>query len=341
MLQRLSSLRAFRPSAKILPMRNMSIIGDTIRNIIPIDTTSTFINASKSGIVSTVTGKAYQKIKDKDETNSNKEEGNENDKNAEKIKLNYPKFLLVGINNLISMCLFDWGIFKITQDKDKMSKKSKELYSKTKETLNSRDEVQEYIPFSNDDDVCGNYKGSFKNIKDTLLSANLKVKNYIKNLHKMPFPNEIYPSTPHMLYRSLCCQNIKLNDFKEAYSDIKNSALDKDSKFHFGLNKISTALVFELIYQLAQNNMFGKFMTSVNFLPKSPNDGIFKTLTQNIIINFKKLFLVNGIQVAIKNLGSNNGEDKEENQEVNKEENQNVNKEENKEENKPKKPDSD
>lgn len=310
MLSKISSLRMINCSVKKLPQRNISFINDTLQNVIPlVFPKKLIVEASKSGIVSTVTGKAHQKIKEKNKIKYEQNEYNENTKNPKKIKLNYPKFLLVGMNNLITMFLFDCGIFEITQNKDKILEKTKEFYSKTKKILNSRDEVQEYISFSNDDVVCGNYKGSFKNIKAALLNFGLKARSNIKNEYKMPFPDEISPSTPDMLYRNLCCQNIKLNDFEEAYNDVKKNVTNKESKLHIGLKKISVGLGLELFCQLAQKNLFGKLICSTNLLPKCLNEGIFKTLTQNIIVSFKKIFLLNSVKLVIKNIGSNDSEE--------------------------------
>ncbi|UKI40360.1 MAG: hypothetical protein L6V95_09135 [Candidatus Melainabacteria bacterium] len=179
----------------------------------------------------------------------------------------------------------NWGIFEITQYKDKILKKTKELYSKTKETLKSEDEIQQYVAFSNDDDVCGDsYFGCFKDMKNRFSDVGQRAKNVFENRANAPFQDEIFPSTPHMLYRSLCCQSIKLNDFKEAYNDVKKNALDKESKLHIGLNKVSMAIGFELVCQLTQNNIFGKILLSTNLLPKNMKNNIFKTLGQNIFL---------------------------------------------------------
>lgn len=314
MLSRISSVRMINGSAKKLTHRNISFSNETIQNVLPLFFSQKLIGeASKSGIVATFTGKAHQKIKEKNKIKYEQNEGNVNDKDTKKIKLNYPKFLLVGINNLITMCLFDWGIFKVTQDKDKILKKTKELYSKTKETLKSEDEIQQYVAFSNDDDVCGDsYFGCFKDMKNRFSDVSQKAKNVFENRANAPFQDEIFPSTPHMLYRSLCCQSIKLNDFKEAYNDVKKNALDKESKLHIGLNKVSMAIGFELVCQLTQNNIFGKILLSTNLLPKNMKNNIFKTLGQNIFLSLKKLIVLNGANIAMQNLFDNKDDSNDE-----------------------------
>ena len=314
MLSRISSVRMINGSAKKLTHRNISFSNETIPNVLPLFFSEKLIaEASKSGIVATFTGKAHQKIKEKNKIKYEQNEGNVNDKDTKKIKLNYPKFLLVGINNLITMCLFDWGIFKVTQDKDKILKKTKELYSKTKETLKSEDEIQQYVAFSNDDDVCGDsYFGCFKDMKNRFSDVSQKAKNAFQNRANAPFQDEIPPSTPHMLYRSLCCQSIKLNDFKEAYNDVKKNALDKEGKLHIGLNKVSMAIGFELVCQLTQNNIFGKILLSTNLLPKNMKNNIFKTLGQNIFLSLKKLIVLNGANIAMQNLFDNKDDSNDE-----------------------------
>ena len=314
MLSRISSVRMINGSAKKLTHRNISFSNETIQNVLPLFFSKKLIaEASKSGIVATFTGKAHQKIKEKNKIKYEQNEGNVNDKDTKKIKLNYPKFLLVGINNLITMCLFDWGIFKVTQDKDKILKKTKELYSKTKETLKSEDEIQQYVAFSNDDDVCGDsYFGCFKDMKNSFSDVSQRAKNVFENRANAPFQDEIFPSTPHMLYRSLCCQSIKLNDFKEAYNDVKKNALDKESKLHIGLNKVSMAIGFELVCQLTQNNIFGKILLSTNLLPKNMKNNIFKTLGQNIFLSLKKLIVLNGANIAMQNLFDNKDDSNDE-----------------------------
>ena len=314
MLSRISSVRMINGSAKKLTHRNISFSNETIQNVLPLFFSQKLIGeASKSGIVATFTGKAHQKIKEKNKIKYEQNEGNVNDKDTKKIKLNYPKFLLVGINNLITMCLFDWGIFKVTQDKDKILKKTKELYSKTKETLKSEDEIQQYVAFSNDDDVCGDsYFGCFKDMKNRFSDVGQRAKNVFENRANAPFQDEIFPSTPHMLYRSLCCQSIKLNDFKEAYNDVKKNALDKESKLHIGINKVSMAIGFELVCQLTQNNIFGKILLSTNLLPKNMKNNIFKTLGQNIFLSLKKLIVLNGANIAMQNLFDNKDDSNDE-----------------------------
>ena len=308
MFSRISSLRVIERPAKILISRNMGFLNDTIQNIIPFDkTANALLDVSKNGIVSTFTGTIHQKIKENNKTNYEQNEDNENNEYTKKSKLNYPKFLLVGLNNLITLCLFDLGIIKITQDKDKILKKTKEFYSKTKENLKSKDEIQEYIWFSIDDDYIGNYNGCIKDLNDKLLSSKTKVKNRFKNSIQASSLNEIYPSTPYMLYQNICCQNITLNDFKEAYNDIKKNVLNKDSKLHLGLKKITMALSLEFVCQLLQNNILGKILFSANFIPKILNDGMFKTLIQNIIISCKKFIVLNGFIAIIKNFRLTNG----------------------------------
>ena len=105
-----------------------------------------------------------------------------------------------------------------------------------------------------------------------------------------------------MLNQNICCQKIKPNDFKETYNDVKKNVLNKESKLHLGLNKLSMALAFELVCQLTQNNIFGKFLLSANLLPKNMKDNIFKTLGQNIFISLKKLMILNGANIAMQNL---------------------------------------
>ena len=105
MLSRISSVRMINGSAKKLTHRNISFSNETIPNVLPLFFSEKLIaEASKSGIVATFTGKAHQKIKEKNKIKYEQNEGNVNDKDTKKIKLNYPKFLLVGINNLITMC---------------------------------------------------------------------------------------------------------------------------------------------------------------------------------------------------------------------------------------------
>ena len=115
-----------------------------------------------------------------------------------------------------------------------------------------------------------------------------------------------------MLYRSLCCQSIKLNDFKEAYNDVKKNALDKEGKLHIGLNKVSMAIGFELVCQLTQNNIFGKILLSTNLLPKNMKNNIFKTLGQNIFLSLKKLIVLNGANIAMQNLFDNKDDSNDE-----------------------------
>ena len=243
-----------------------------------------------------------------------KKETNEHDNGTtKKIQLNYNKLFLTGLNNIIALLFVNWGIFEITQDKDKILKKTKEFYSKTKETLKSEDEIQQYVAFSNDDDVCGDsYFGCFKDMKNRFSDVSQKAKNVFENRANAPFQDEIFPSTPHMLYRSLCCQSIKLNDFKEAYNDVKKNALDKESKLHIGLKKVAMALGFELVCQLTQNNIFGKILLSTNLLPKNMKNNIFKTLGQNIFLSLKKLIVLNGANIAMQNLFDNKDDSNDE-----------------------------
>ena len=291
MLSRISSVRMINGSAKKLTHRNISFSNETIQNVLPLFFSQKLIaEASKSGIVATFTGKAHQKIKERNKAAyGNKKETNEHDNGTtKKIQLNYNKLFLTGLNNIIALLFVNWGIFEITQDKDKILKKTKEFYSKTKETLKSEDEIQQYVAFSNDDDVCGDsYFGCFKDMKNRFSDVSQKAKNVFENRANAPFQDEIFPSTPHMLYRSLCCQSIKLNDFKEAYNDVKKNTLDKESKLHIGLKKVAMALGFELVCQLTQNNIFGKILLSTNLLPKNMKNNIFKTLGQNIFLSSK------------------------------------------------------
>lgn len=316
MLSRISSLRVISHPVKTLNRRNMSMFNDLVRNVLPFEIPHIPIaEASKSGIVSTVTSKAHQKIKERNEAAyGNKKETNEHDNGTtKKIQLNYNKLFLTGLNNIIALLFVNWGIFEITQDKDKILKKTKEFYSKTKETLKSEDEIQQYVAFSNDDDVCGDsYFGCFKDMKNRFSDVSQKTKNVFENRANAPFQDEIFPSTPHMLYRSLCCQSIKLNDFKEAYNDVKKNALDKEGKLHIGLNKVSMAIGFELVCQLTQNNIFGKILLSTNLLPKNMKNNIFKTLGQNIFLSLKKLIVLNGANIAMQNLFDNKDDSNDE-----------------------------
>lgn len=309
MLSRISSVRMINGSAKKLTHRNISFSNETIQNVLPLFFSQKLIaEASKSGIVATFTGKAHQKIKERNKAAyGNKKETNEHDNGTtKKIQLNYNKLFLTGLNNIIALLFVNWGIFEITQDKDKILKKTKEFYSKTKETLKSEDEIQQYVAFSNDDDVCGDsYFGCFKDMKNRFSDVSQKAKNVFENRANAPFQDEIFPSTPHMLYRSLCCQSIKLNDFKEAYNDVKKNTLDKESKLHIGLKKVAMALGFELVCQLTQNNIFGKILLSTNLLPKNMKNNIFKTLGQNIFLSLKKLIVLNGANIAMQNLFDN------------------------------------
>lgn len=308
MLSRISSVRMINGSAKKLTHRNISFSNETIQNVLPLFFSQKLIaEASKSGIVATFTGKAHQKIKERNKAAyGNKKETNEHDNGTtKKIQLNYNKLFLTGLNNIIALLFVNWGIFEITQDKDKILKKTKEFYSKTKETLKSEDEIQQYVAFSNDD-VCGDsYFGCFKDMKNRFSDVSQKAKNVFENRANAPFQDEIFPSTPHMLYRSLCCQSIKLNDFKEAYNDVKKNTLDKESKLHIGLKKVAMALGFELVCQLTQNNIFGKILLSTNLLPKNMKNNIFKTLGQNIFLSLKKLIVLNGANIAMQNLFDN------------------------------------
>lgn len=317
MLSRISSVRMINGSAKKLTHRNISFSNETIQNVLPLFFSQKLIaEASKSGIVATFTGKAHQKIKERNKAAyGNKKETNEHDNGTtKKIQLNYNKLFLTGLNNIIALLFVNWGIFEITQDKDKILKKTKELYSKTKETLKSEDEIQQYVAFSNDDDdVCGDsYFGCFKDMKNRFSDVSQRAKNVFENRANAPFQDEISPSTPHMLYRSLCCQSIKLNDFKEAYNDVKKNALDKESKLHIGLNKVSMAIGFELVCQLTQNNIFGKILLSTNLLPKNMKNNIFKTLGQNIFLSLKKLIVLNGANIAMQNLFDNKDDSNDE-----------------------------
>lgn len=316
MLSRISSVRMINGSAKKLTHRNISFSNETIQNVLPLFFSKKLIaEASKNGIVATFTGKAHQKIKERNKAAyGNKKETNEHDNGTtKKIQLNYNKLFLTGLNNIIALLFVNWGIFEITQYKDKILKKTKELYSKTKETLKSEDEIQQYVAFSNDDDVCGDsYFGCFKDMKNSFSDVSQKAKNVFENRANAPFQDEIFPSTPHMLYRSLCCQSIKLNDFKEAYNDVKKNALDKESKLHIGLNKVSMAIGFELVCQLTQNNIFGKILLSTNLLPKNMKNNIFKTLGQNIFLSLKKLIVLNGANIAMQNLFDNKDDSNDE-----------------------------
>ena len=316
MLSRISSVRMINGSAKKLTHRNISFSNETIQNVLPLFFSQKLIaEASKSGIVATFTGKAHQKIKERNKAAyGNKKETNEHDNGTtKKIQLNYNKLFLTGLNNIIALLFVNWGIFEITQYKDKILKKTKELYSKTKETLKSEDEIQQYVAFSNDDDVCGDsYFGCFKDMKNRFSDVSQRAKNVFENRANAPFQDEIFPSTPHMLYRSLCCQSIKLNDFKEAYNDVKKNALDKESKLHIGLNKVSMAIGFELVCQLTQNNIFGKILLSTNLLPKNMKNNIFKTLGQNIFLSLKKLIVLNGANIAMQNLFDNKDDSNDE-----------------------------
>lgn len=316
MLSRISSVRMINGSAKKLTHRNISFSNETIPNVLPLFFSEKLIaEASKSGIVATFTGKAHQKIKERNKAAyGNKKETNEHDNGTtKKIQLNYNKLFLTGLNNIIALLFVNWGIFEITQDKDKILKKTKEFYSKTKETLKSEDEIQQYVAFSNDDDVCGDsYFGCFKDMKNRFSDVSQKAKNAFQNRANAPFQDEISPSTPHMLYRSLCCQSIKLNDFKEAYNDVKKNALDKEGKLHIGLNKVSMAIGFELVCQLTQNNIFGKILLSTNLLPKNMKNNIFKTLGQNIFLSLKKLIVLNGANIAMQNLFDNKDDSNDE-----------------------------
>lgn len=324
MLSRISSVRMINGSAKKLTHRNISFSNETIQNVLPLFFSQKLIaEASKSGIVATFTGKAHQKIKERNKAAyGNKKETNEHDNGTtKKIQLNYNKLFLTGLNNIIALLFVNWGIFEITQDKDKILKKTKEFYSKTKEfysktkeTLKSEDEIQQYVAFSNDDDdVCGDcYFGCFKDMKNRFSDVSQKAKNVFENRANAPFQDEIFPSTPHMLYRSLCCQSIKLNDFKEAYNDVKKNALDKESKLHIGLKKVAMALGFELVCQLTQNNIFGKILLSTNLLPKNMKNNIFKTLGQNIFLSLKKLIVLNGANIAMQNLFDNKDDSNDE-----------------------------
>lgn len=315
MLSRISSVRMINGSAKKLTHRNISFSNETIQNVLPLFFSQKLIaEASKSGIVATFTGKAHQKIKERNKAAyGNKKETNEHDNGTtKKIQLNYNKLFLTGLNNIIALLFVNWGIFEITQDKDKILKKTKEFYSKTKETLKSEDEIQQYVAFSNDD-VCGDsYFGCFKDMKNRFSDVSQKAKNVFENRANAPFQDEIFPSTPHMLYRSLCCQSIKLNDFKEAYNDVKKNALDKESKLHIGINKVSMAIGFELVCQLTQNNIFGKILLSTNLLPKNMKNNIFKTLGQNIFLSLKKLIVLNGANIAMQNLFDNKDDSNDE-----------------------------
>ena len=316
MLSRISSVRMINGSAKKLTHRNISFSNETIQNVLPLFFSQKHIaEASKSGIVATFTGKAHQKIKERNKAAyGNKKETNEHDNGTtKKIQLNYNKLFLTGLNNIIALLFVNWGIFEITQDKDKILKKTKEFYSKTKETLKSEDEIQQYVAFSNDDDVCGDsYFGCFKDMKNRFSDVSQKAKNVFENRANAPFQDEIFPSTPHMLYRSLCCQSIKLNDFKEAYNDVKKNTLDKESKLHIGLKKVAMALGFELVCQLTQNNIFGKILLSTNLLPKNMKNNIFKTLGQNIFLSLKKLIVLNGANIAMQNLFDNKDDSNDE-----------------------------
>lgn len=316
MLSRISSVRMINGSAKKLTHRNISFSNETIQNVLPLFFSQKLIaEASKSGIVATFTGKAHQKIKERNKAAyGNKKETNEHDNGTtKKIQLNYNKLFLTGLNNIIALLFVNWGIFEITQYKDKILKKTKELYSKTKETLKSEDEIQQYVAFSNDDDVCGDsYFGCFKDMKNRFSDVSQRAKNVFENRANAPFQDEIFPSTPHMLYRSLCCQSIKLNDFKEAYNDVKKNALDKESKLHIGLNKVSMAIGFELVCQLTQNNIFGQILLSTNLLPKNMKNNIFKTLGQNIFLSLKKLIVLNGANIAMQNLFDNKDDSNDE-----------------------------
>lgn len=316
MLSRISSVRMINGSAKKLTHRNISFSNETIQNVLPLFFSQKLIaEASKSGIVATFTGKAHQKIKERNKAAyGNKKETNEHDNGTtKKIQLNYNKLFLTGLNNIIALLFVNWGIFEITQYKDKILKKTKELYSKTKETLKSEDEIQQYVAFSNDDDVCGDsYFGCFKDMKNRFSDVGQRAKNVFENRANAPFQDEIFPSTPHMLYRSLCCQSIKLNDFKEAYNDVKKNALDKESKLHIGINKVSMAIGFELVCQLTQNNIFGKILLSTNLLPKNMKNNIFKTLGQNIFLSLKKLIVLNGANIAMQNLFDNKDDSNDE-----------------------------
>lgn len=316
MLSRISSVRMINGSAKKLTHRNISFSNETIQNVLPLFFSQKLIaEASKSGIVATFTGKAHQKIKERNKAAyGNKKETNEHDNGTtKKIQLNYNKLFLTGLNNIIALLFVNWGIFEITQDKDKILKKTKEFYSKTKETLKSEDEIQQYVAFSNDDDVCGDsYFGCFKDMKNRFSDVSQKAKNVFENRANAPFQDEIFPSTPHMLYRSLCCQSIKLKDFKEAYNDVKKNTLDKESKLHIGLKKVAMALGFELVCQLTQNNIFGKILLSTNLLPKNMKNNIFKTLGQNIFLSLKKLIVLNGANIAMQNLFDNKDDSNDE-----------------------------
>lgn len=316
MLSRISSLRMINGSAKKLTHRNISFSNETIQNVLPLFFSKKLIaEASKSGIVATFTGKAHQKIKERNKaTYGNKKETNEHDNGTtKKIQLNYNKLFLTGLNNLIALLFVNWGIFEITQDKDKILKKTKELYSKTKETLKSEDEIQQYIAFSNDDDVCGDsYFGCFKDMKNRFSDVSQKAKDVFENRANAPFQDEIFPSTSYTLNQSICYSKIKSNDFKEIYNNVKKNILDKESKLHIGINKVSMALGFELVCQLTQNNIFGKILLSTNLLPKNMKNNIFKTLGQNIFLSLKKLIVLNGANIAMQNLFDNKDDSNDE-----------------------------
>ena len=92
MLSRISSVRMINGSAKKLTHRNISFSNETIQNVLPLFFSQKLIaEASKSGIVATFTGKAHQKIKERNKAAyGNKKETNEHDNGTtKKIQLNY------------------------------------------------------------------------------------------------------------------------------------------------------------------------------------------------------------------------------------------------------------
>lgn len=331
MLPRISSSRMISHPVRLLHSRNLSVLTDTIHNLLPFEMSRPILEASKGGLVATVTSKAHQKIIEKNPQNNNKKEHFSDDSNPQKTKLNYSKLFLTALNNIITILFLDWEFSKVKEKAKNYLNETKEHYLNAKDPSKSEEEVQDYISFSTWENTYNNYEECLKNIKNALLSANLKVKKSFKNRSQVPFTTEIFPSTPYMLYQRMCCEKIKYSDFKETYSDVKKNVTNKESKLHKGLKKIGTALCLELVCQLLQNNIIGKILFSTNLLPKNLTDkifektsfstnfvvkklkdSIFKTLCQNIILSLKKLIVLKGVEVAFENLALNEDSEKNE-----------------------------
>ena len=65
MLPRISSSRMISHPVRLLHSRNLSVLTDTIHNLLPFEMSRPILEASKGGLVATVTSKAHQKIIEK------------------------------------------------------------------------------------------------------------------------------------------------------------------------------------------------------------------------------------------------------------------------------------